>query len=39
MAPQPRETRIHGSLLAAAEKRLLIRMAVRHAADRSIPTI
>ena len=27
MASPPRETRIHGSLLAAAEKRLLIRMA------------
>jgi phosphatidylglycerophosphate synthase len=27
MASSPRETRIHGSLLAAAEKRLLVRMA------------
>ena len=29
MAPQPREIRVHGSLLAAAEKRLLVRMAGR----------
>jgi archaetidylinositol phosphate synthase len=29
MATQPRETRVHGSLLAAAEKRLLIRLAER----------
>src|SRR5687768_14964822 len=29
MPTQPRETRVHGSLLAAAEKRLLIRLAER----------
>jgi archaetidylinositol phosphate synthase len=29
MSGEPRETRIHGSLLAAAEKRLLIRIAAR----------
>jgi phosphatidylglycerophosphate synthase len=29
MATEPRETRIHGSILAAAEKRVLIRMAER----------
>ena len=29
MAAAPREVRIHGSLLAAAEKRLLVRMAAR----------
>src|SRR5215217_4690704 len=34
MATPPRETRVHGSLLAAAEKRLLIRIA--HAMPRRV---